>query len=150
MTTGPSATAEFLSVSPTGDASSVSISSGITVRFSTRMGGGMEQFIDVHEGDAGGPVVPMACSWSGDRTTITCQPTQPLRHQTRYATHMGGGMMDADDHPVNMTPGLQGGGQWLMPNMMGGSHAGMPMGMMGTGWKGSNGSYGMCFFFTTA
>ncbi len=147
---GPSTTASvFMSVSPAGDATEVSISSGIIVRFSQPMGAGMEQFIDLHEGDTSGPVVPMTCGWSGDRATLTCQPTKPLRPRARYATHIGGGMMDADDHPVTMTPGLQQGGQWLMPGMMG-NHGGMPTGMMGSGWQGSNGSYGMFFPFTTA
>jgi hypothetical protein len=149
MMAGPSAAAVFMSVSPSGNAVDVSISTGIFVRFSQRMGAGTEQFIDLHEGDTSGPIVPMTCAWSGDRATVTCQPRQPLEHQTRYTTHLGGGMMDADDHPVNMDPGLQVGGQWLMPNMMGGRHDGMPMGMMGSGWHGLNGSYGMFFPFTT-
>jgi hypothetical protein len=34
--------------------------------------------------------------------------------------------------------------------MMGGLHAGVPVGMMGSGWHGSNGSYGTVFPFTTA
>ena len=58
-------------------------------------------------------------------------------------------MMDANGHTVSMDLGLQMGGQWLMSNMMGGNHAGSPMGMMGSGWRGSNGSYGMFFSFTT-
>jgi hypothetical protein len=36
-----------------------------------------------------------------------------------------------------------------MPTMMGGMHAGMPMSGLGTGWKGTNGSYGMLFPFMT-
>jgi len=149
MMTGPSTAAVFMSVSPAGNAADVPVSTGITVRFSQRMGAGMEQLIDLHEGDTSGPVVPMTCNWSGDRTTVTCQPTQPLRHQAHYSTHVGGGMMDADDLPVGMDPGLQVGGQWLMPTMMGGSHGGMPMGSMGSGWRASNGAYGMFFPFTT-
>jgi hypothetical protein len=34
--------------------------------------------------------------------------------------------------------------------MMGGVHAGQPMGTMGSGWMGANGSYGMMFTFTTS
>jgi hypothetical protein len=65
--------------------------------------------------------------------------------------HLGGGMMDADDQPVNMEQhGLAMGGQWLMAGMMGGIHAGSPMHMLGAGWRGANGSYGMVFPFTTA
>jgi hypothetical protein len=139
----------FMSVSPAGGAMGVSTSAGIVMRFTQHMGVGMEQFVDLHEGDTSGPVVSMACAWSADRTTLTCQPAQALKHQTHYATHLGGGMMDADDHPVSMAPGLQMGGQWLMSSMMGGNHAGSSMGMMGSGWRGSNGSYGMFFSFTT-
>jgi hypothetical protein len=150
MMTGPSpAGAVFMSVSPAGNSVDVSVSTGIVIRFSQRMAAGMEQFIDLHEGDTSGPVVPMTCGWSGDRTTVTCQPAQPLRHRARYSTHVGGGMMDADDLPVGMDPGLQVGGQWLMSNMMGGNHDGMPMGAMGSGWRAPNGAYGMFFPFTT-
>ena len=42
------------------------------------------------------------------------------------------------------------GGQWITGGMMGGSHAGGAWGMMGPGWRNSNGSYGMAFSFTTA
>ena len=53
-------------------------------------------------------------------------------------------MMDADDHPVDLDlMGPQMGGHWAM----GDSHHGP---MMGSGWRGSNGSYGMSFTFTTA
>jgi hypothetical protein len=149
-TTGPSASAAVLmSVSPAGNATNVSTSAAISVRFSQRMGVGMEQFIDLHEGDTSGPVIPMTYAWSADRTTVTCQPEHPLKDRVRYATHVGGGMMDADDRPVGMGAGLQMGGQYLTPNMMGGNHAGMPMGMMASGWRGSNGDYGMFFPFTT-
>jgi len=67
-----------------------------------------------------------------------------LKPRTRYTLHIGGGMMDADDHPVDLgLMGPQMGGQWAM----GASHHGP---MMGNGWRGSNGSYGMSFSFTTA
>lgn len=147
--TGPTGSTMFMSISPVGGATGVSTSTGIVVRFSRQMGGGMERFVDLHEGDPSGPVVAMTCGWSEDRTTLTCQPTQGLKPQAHYATHLGGGMMDADDLPVSMAPGFQMGGQWLMADMMGGNHAGMSMGMMGSGWLGSDGSYGMFFPFAT-
>jgi hypothetical protein len=34
--------------------------------------------------------------------------------------------------------------------MMSGNHGGMAWGMMGSGWRNANGSYGMLFSFTTA
>jgi hypothetical protein len=153
-TTGPTGTTAsgtvMSSVMPSGNAASVSVTTTVVMRFSHGMAAGMEQYMDLHEGDTSGPVVPMTCGWSSDRTTLTCQPSTPLKPQTRYTIHMGDGMMDADDHPVNMDQGLGMGGQWLMTGMMGGLHAGSPMGMMGSGWHGSNGSYGMVFPFTTA
>ena len=152
-TTGPTSAASgtvMSFVSPTGNATGVPATTGVVVRFSHGMASGMEQYMDLHEGDTSGPVVPMTCGWSSDRTTVTCQPSTALMPQTRYTIHMGDGMMDADDHPVSMDQGLGMGGQWLMPGMMGGTHAGSPMGMMGSGWHGTNGSYGMTFPFTTA
>ncbi|HJR16220.1 MAG TPA: hypothetical protein VJ808_05140 [Gemmatimonadales bacterium] len=41
------------------------------------------------------------------------------------------------------------GGEWLMPAMMGGMHAGVPMSGIRSGWKGTNASFGMLFSFTT-
>ena len=137
-------------VVPSGNSVAVPTSTTIVMRFNHDMLAGMEKYMDLHEGDTSGPTVPMSCGWSSDRTVLTCQPATPLKAQTRYTIHMGDGMMDADDHPANMDPGLAMGGQWLMAGMMGGRHAGSPMGMMGSGWMGSNGSYGMVFGFTTA
>ena len=37
------------------------------------------------------------------------------------------------------------GGQWIMGGMMTGTHGGMGWGMMGSGWRNANGSYGMVF-----
>jgi hypothetical protein len=144
MMTGPSTGTELLEVSPSGGATGVSVGTNISISFSHAMLQGMEQYVDLHEGDLDGPLVPMHCAWSSDRRTLACTPDAPLQPHTRYALHIGGGMMDADDHPVDlalMGPGM--GGQWVM----GASHHGP---MMGSGWHGSNGSYGMSFSFTTA
>ena len=154
MTTGPSATPSASStvlaaVVPSGNSVAVPTSTAIVMRFNHAMLAGMEKYMDLHAGDTSGPTVPMSCDWSSDRTVLTCQPATPLKGQTRYTIHMGDSMMDADDHPVSMDPGLVMGGQWLTA-MMGGMHAGSPMGMMGSGWLGSNGSYGMVFSFATA
>ena len=155
MMTGASPTSTATStvlaaVVPGGNSVAVPTSTSISMRFNHAMLAGMERYMDLHEGDTSGPTVPMSCGWSSDRTVLTCEPATPLKAQTRYTIHMGDSMMDADDHPVNMDPGLAMGGQWLMGGMMGGMHAGSSMGMMGSGWVGSNGSYGMVFSFTTA
>jgi len=145
----PSTTA-LLSVAPMGGSTGVSTTGPMSLTFSGPMQTGMEQYLDLHRGDASGPLVPITCTWSTDRQTVTCLPAQPLEPNTAYTFHMGGGMMDAHGHAIDMQTHMgQDGGQWLMPGMMGGSHAGMPMSGMGNGWKGSNGSYGMLFPFTT-
>lgn len=150
--TAPSAptTTELVSVTPHGGATGVPTGGPLVMTFSHPMMAGMEQYLDLHQGDASGPLVAITCTWSADYTAVTCVPQQPVHPNAPYTFHAGGGMMDADDHPVDMGQHqAQVGGQWLMPGMMGGMHAGAPMGGMGAGWKGANGSYGMTFSFTT-
>ncbi len=143
--------AAFMSVSPAAGATGVAVGSPITFRFGGAMGTGMEQYVDLHMGDLSGAEVPMSCAWSGDRTLLTCTPASPLASQTTYAIHLGGGMMSAGGVAVDYTtygPGM--GGQWIMGGMMTSTHGGMGWGMMGSGWRNGNGSYGMVFTFTTA
>jgi Big-like domain-containing protein len=148
---GTAAGTAFLSVSPEGGAAGVAIGSSMTFRFSGAMGAGMEQYVDLHMGDLSGGEVPMSCAWSADRTLLTCTPASPLAAHTTYALHLGGGMMSAAGVPVDYTAhGSAMGGQWIMGGMMTGTHGGMGWGMMGSGWRNANGSYGMVFTFTTA
>ena len=150
--TGPSApaTTQLVSVTPRGGATGVPTAGPLVMTFSQPMMAGMEQYLDLHQGDASDPVVAIDCAWSSDRLTVTCVPVQPLQPNAQYTFHAGGGMMDADDHPIDMDQHApQTGGQWLMPGMMGGVHAGAPMSGMGAGWQTANGAYGMIFTFTT-
>jgi len=146
---GTSAGAAFMSVSPAGGATGMAVGSPITFRFSGPMGAGVEQYVDLHMGDLSGAEVGMSCAWSADRTQLTCTPGSPLASRTTYALHMGGGMMSAGGVAVDYTAGLGMGGQWIMGGMMTGTHGGMGWGMMGSGWRNANGSYGMVFTFTT-
>ena len=157
MMTGPSGMgtqgsgAAFVSVTPGGGSTGVPTSTSITMRFGAAMGVAMEQYVDLHVGSIAGPVVPMSCGWSADRTTLTCVPSAPLDPRTTYAIHMGGGMATQAGQPIDYDhygPGM--GGQWLMGGMMGPNHSGRPWGMMDSGWHNPNGSYGMAFPFTTA
>src|SRR5512134_842042 len=148
---GTPAGVTFMSESPASGATGVAVGSPITFRFSGAMGSEMEQYVDLHMGDLSGGEVPMSCAWSADRTLLTCTPTSPLASHAMYAIHLGGGMMSADGGAVDYTtygPGM--GGQWIMGGMMTGTHGGMGWGMMGSGWRNANGSYGMVFTFTTA
>jgi hypothetical protein len=139
----------LLSVTPQGGATGVSVSAAIVYRFGAAMGAGMEQHVDLHVGDLAGPIVPMSCGWSADRTTLTCTPQGPLPSHTACVAHLGGGMMTQAGQPLDYGQPMMG-GQWVMGGMMGGSHAGGPWGSMGPNWRNANGSYGMAFTFTTA
>jgi hypothetical protein len=147
FTTGQPATTLAL-VSPAGGATNVAPAAAISLTFSGPMAQGMENYMDVHAGTAADAVMPMTCTWSADRVTLTCTHAAPFAAGSMYTIHVGAGMTDANGHVVNMANMM--GGTWLMPGMMGGMHAGQPMNMMGAGWQGSNGSYGMMFTFTTA
>jgi len=149
-TTAPSTDTILESVSPAAGATGVDPSAPIMVRFSGPMATGMEQYVDVHQGNIGGPVIPMNCIFSGDRTTLTCSHDQPLQSGTAYTIHMGSGMMDGSGHPAEVeSHGMAMGGQPVSGQMMGGMHGGQPMGTMGPGWQDSDGHFGMEFTFQT-
>ncbi len=139
------------SVSPAGGAVGVDPTGVVTVRFDHALMGGMERYAALHEGDVTGAVVAGTWAMSADHTALTFTPAGALKHATRYTIHLGGGIMDADDHPVDMDPGQMMGGQYASGSMMGGgAMMGGGSGMMGPGWQGANGMYGMVFSFTTA
>lgn len=147
-------TTELVSVIPAGGSTDADPNGPVTVEFSHPMHSGMEAYADLHEGDVSGRTVEGTWTWSDDYTTLTFTPAQPLRLATTYVIHLGGGMMDADDRPVDFQqygPGL--GGEWATSGMMnGGEPGGMMNGgdHMGEGWQDDHGSYGMIFTFSTA
>ena len=143
-------TPELLSVIPAGGMTDVDPNEPITIQFSHPMGVGMEQYVVLHEGDINGPTVSGSWAWSDDRTALTFTPDEPLKPQTQYAVHIGGGLMDATGQLLNCQRGEQFGGQWVGGGMMGGMGS-MSGGMMGQGWRHpDNDTYGMTFTFTTA
>lgn len=143
--------AAFMSVAPQGGAGGVPVSAPIVFRFGGAMGVGMEQYVDLHLGDLAGPEVPLACGWSADRSTLTCTPQGPLAPRTTYFIHVGGGMTTQAGQPLDYTQyGPMMGGEWILGGRMGASHGGGSWGMMGSGWRNTNGSYGLAFAFTTA
>jgi hypothetical protein len=143
--------AALTSVSPQGGMTEVSPAAPLSFGFGGPMAPGMEQYFDLHMGGLDGPVMPMTCAWSADRTTLTCNPATAFQAHASYTMHMGGGLLDANGHPVGYEAhGPMLGGQWVQGGMMAGAHGGgMSWGMMGTGWRNANGSYGMAFSFTT-
>jgi len=119
----------------------------------------MEEYADVHEGHMEGNLVPGTWSWNDTHMKLTFTPNAPLKPQTQYVIHIGGGMQDQMGHPIDFEQhGFMMGGQWMTQQMhQGGQHGygmggGMGGGMgMGEGWvHPTNGGYGMIFTFTTA
>lgn len=133
------------SISPANGVSGVSITMPMTMRFSGAMGMNMERYVALHEGAITGAVVPGRWAWSTDRRTLTFMPESPLRSRTTYVIHMGGGMQGGNGMPLNYAPCAALGGRSATGGMMGGA-----TGMMGSGWQGADGGYGMIFTFTTA
>ena len=146
--TGPAA-ATLSAVSPAPAASAVATSSTITLTFGQPMMAGMEQYMDLHQSGITGPTVPMGCAWSSNRTLLTCTPATPLAAATQFTIHVGAGMTDSQGHMMDMDEWATMGGQWATSGMIGGTHAGQSMGMMGPGWR-HGAYYGMLFTFTTA
>ncbi|MDP2480079.1 MAG: Ig-like domain-containing protein [Candidatus Palauibacterales bacterium] len=156
----PPASTLLLNVAPAGGSSGVSVDTTITITFNHPMNPAMSRYASVHEGDISGPVVDGSWSWSVDTTILTFTPASALKAATTYVIHLGGGMMDAEGDPVDMSqygPGC--GGQTATAGMMGGGGGsggmgpGMGSGMgseMGQGWEGSDGTYGMIFTFMTS
>ncbi len=159
----PEPDAALLAVFPQGGSSGVDPTGPIVIEFTHVMMEGMEEYADVHEGGLEGPLVAGAWSWNGDRTKLTFTPSQPLKSQTQYVIHIGGGMQDHLGQHINYEQhGSQMGGQWMTEQMYQGGQHGHGMGGqggmegghgdgMGTGWvHPTNGSYGMVFYFRTA
>lgn len=147
--TAPALTARVVAVVPTGATMGVDPGAPVVITFSHAIQFGMERYVALHEGDVTGSVVPGSWAWSGDRTVLTFTP-QPLKAQTQYTLHLGGGMRATDggfiDYGSCVGP-LN--GRWATPEMMGGGMMGGGS-MMGSGWRHPNGTYGMVFTFTTA
>ncbi|HEX9894539.1 MAG TPA: Ig-like domain-containing protein [Gemmatimonadales bacterium] len=132
-------------VVPAAEATGVDPAAPIVVQFTHAMMAGMEQYVALHVGETpAGPVVDGGWTWSSDRTVLTFVPVVPLQSSTRYTIHLGGGLRDSLNREVNHGACAAQGGRTTTSGMMAGS------GMMGGGWRHSNGTYGMLFSFTTA
>ena len=155
--------AALLSVIPQGNATGIDPNAPIVIEFTHTMMLGMEEFADVHEGHIEGTLVPGSWSWNVDRTKLTFTPDAPLKSQTQYVIHIGGGMQDQEGHHINYEEhGFGMGGQWMTQQMHQGGQHGHGMGQggmggmgggtsMGEGWvHPTNGGFGMIFTFTTA
>ena len=149
--TAPDSETVLESVSPAAQATGVDPSTPVVMRFSGPMASGMEQYVDIHQGGIDGPVVPMTCAFSADRTTLTCTHDEPLGSRTTYTIHLGSAMMDGSGHPAEIeSHSMAMGGQPVTGQMMGGMHNGQPTGMMGQGWHDGDDHLGLAFTFETS
>jgi hypothetical protein len=144
----------LLSVVPTGGATDVDPNAPVTLQFEHAMH--MDMYVALHAGaGVDGPLVDGDWEWSADMTNLTFTHAMPLDAMADYTIHIGGGMMDADGHLIDLEQhGHDMGGEWVTQQMM--DHrmmgSGSMMGgddMVGDGWVHSNGSFGMIFSFTT-
>ena len=156
----------FLSVIPQGNATGIDPNTPIVIEFTHAMRPGMEEYADVHEGSVEGPLVPGTWSWNAAFTMLTFTHDAPLKSQTLYVIHIGGGMQDREGQHIDYEQhGVGMGGQWMTRQMHQGGQHGYGMGQggmgglggmgggtgMGEGWiHPANGGYGMIFSFTTA
>lgn len=157
--TGVGPEAALLSVVPEGGAENVDPNEPVVVSFDHAMSPAMTEYAALHEGDINGPEVAGTWSLSADSTALIFEHPEPLAAGTLHTIHLGGNMMDAKGHHVDLeTHGTHMGGEWADGHMMGGTggmhgggHGGSGHPHMGDGWQHpENGSYGMIFTFTTA
>lgn len=157
-TNAPGGETALLSIIPVGGATDVDPNTPITIEFEHAMH--VDMYVALHEGgDVSGSLVEGDWAWSDDLTSLTFTHTMPLNSMAEYTIHIGGGMMDANGHLIDLDQHGHGmGGEWVTQHMMdqrmmhgGMMHGGMMGGddMMGHGWLHTNGSYGMVFTFTT-
>lgn len=150
------ASTALVSMSPVGGATDVDPAEPVVVTFDHAIDPAMAEYAALHEGDVNGPEVAGTWSLSGDSTGLVFTQEEPLKPATRYTIHLGGGMIDAEGHHVDLgTNGTHMGGEWATDSMMGGGMGGGGMDghheHTGDGWEHpDNGSYGMIFTFTTA
>ena len=148
----PDAPTALLSISPTGGETGVDPQTNITMQFGGPMQ--MTMYVALHRGtDVTGPLVDGTWSWSADRMRLTFTPALRLESGMSYTMHIGGGMMDAEGHVIDLEHGPGMGGAWVTQQMMDQQtmQGGMMMNdMTGPGWQHANGTYGMVFTFTTA
>ncbi len=139
----------LLSVTPAGGATGVATDQPVVVTFDHAMHDHAGDYAAVHEGDVTGPAVPGTWMMEEGGTVMRFSPDQPWKGGSEYTIHLGGGLMDAEGHEVDLEHhGMDQGGMWadggMMGGMMGGQHP-----HTGEGWRHENGSYGMLFPFTT-
>lgn len=148
--------ATVVSISPANAMTGVDPTRPVVITFTRSMMNGMEALVVLHEGAVSGAAVGGTFAWSADRTMLTFTPAAPLKRGTMYTLHLAPSLVSADGKSIDLAACTRIGGQYATTTMMGaGAQQGMMTGawgpgMMGSGWRAADGTYGMVFSFTTA
>lgn len=150
-TAGTAPSSALMAVEPQGGATDVDPTEPVVVTFDHALDPAMTEYAALHEGDVNGPEVAGTWTLSEDSTQMVFTQDEPLKPATQYTVHLGGNMMDAEGHHVDLgSNGTHMGGEWATGSMMGDGMMGGEHEHMGGGWEHpDNGSYGMTFSFTT-
>jgi hypothetical protein len=92
----------------------------MTISFSRPMPSRMGDYVALHLGTLTGLTVAGTVSWSPDGMRMTFVPDAPLAGHSGYTLHVGGGMLDDDDRPVDYSRCPLFGGTSVTGGMMGG------------------------------
>lgn len=142
-----------LSVLPAAGTTGVDPARPITITFNMSMMSGMELLVVLHEGSAAGPQITGLSSWSADRRVLTFMPATTLKAKTAYLVHLSPSLQGTNGKSIDLAQCAKIGGTYVTGNMMGSAsmmNGSWGSGMMGAGWKATDGTFGMLFTFTTA
>lgn len=145
-----------LGVAPASAAIGVSPAVSVTITFSRSMMAGMESLVVLHENSVTGAQVTGVATWSADRTVLTFTPSAALTPGTTYRLHLSPALTGMNGRPVDLGACAGIGGQYVSSGMMGVASGGSMMngpwgpGMMTSGWRATDGTFGMFFTFTTS
>lgn len=137
-------TSSVIAIQSTAGGTRLDPAAGIIITFDRSMLHPDSMQVVLHEGDAAGPVITAAATWSADWTTLTLRPAGPLAAATRYTVELRCACMDGATHDAHHA-GTAGSG---MGSLHGGSGSAMGSGMMGAGAQEM--THRMTFTFTTA
>lgn len=142
--------AALLSVTPSGGADHVALDAAVVVTFDGPMDAHASDFMAIHHGDVTGETVRGTWMTEDNGSTMRFMADHGWQPGSEYTIHLGGGMVDADGHMVDIeSHGAEMGGMWAEGSMMEGGMMGGQNSHMGEGWQDEHGGYGMLFPFTT-
>jgi 6-phosphogluconolactonase (cycloisomerase 2 family) len=85
-------------ISPSNNATGVSVSPSIQLQFSKEVINVNQDNVSLHEGNVTGPVIALNSITAGSNNTFTFSPATPLNQQTTYHIVLGSGIKDMMGH----------------------------------------------------